>query len=336
MRSVESKQIKALLQLGDPRFRNFSDAADSALRALSEVIPGTIVLGRLDPGEHGWRVIDVSGVGLDGVRKGAILPLAISLDGNRIHADGDHERSPGGNLLDSDALRLLGARGFLGLPLEVSDGTIVGILAAMDSSADAYDVGHTALLSLAARLLGQQWESVELRAELRRLRRSASAGADVDAETGIPNRKAFLGRLDHEWRLANRGTVESVLVTIGIGVSPEQASNDNATNKLALKIASEVLEGSIRVTDRVGRVGPASLAAVLVGCRLDEAPAFLGRFQAALRRVTEVRDPQVELSLGVQALADTPSPEAALKLAEAAPEMPEEEHPGVAPEEVNG
>jgi GGDEF domain-containing protein len=349
MRTVESTQTKVLLQLGDPRFRNFSDAAGSALRALSEAIPGTILLGQLDPDEHGWRVIDVSGVGQDGVRKGAILPLAVSVDDSRVTADGDEEPSPDAKLLDSDALRLLGAQGFMGIPLEMSDGTIVGVLAAVDTSADAYDVGHTALLSLAARLLGHQWESVEMRAELRRLRRRASTGADVDAETGIPNRKAFLGILDHEWRLANRGTVESVLVTIGIGPRPEQAPVDNAINgsseqaavdnaisKLALRITSEVLEGSIRVTDRAGRVGSATLAAVLVGCRLHEAPAFLARFQAALRRVTEVRDPQVELSLGVQALADTPSPEAALKSAEAALGIPEEGHPEVAQEEVNG
>jgi len=120
--------------------------------------------------------------------------------------------------------------------------------------------------------------------------------------------------------------VESVLVAFEIGAGRDRGANGDAMGKLAMKIVAEVLEGSLRVTDRVGRVGPASFATVLVGCRLDQAPAFVGRFEAALRRVTEGRDPKVALSLGVQALAGAPSPEVALNLAEAAAKAPDEQH----------
>lgn len=324
---MEDRQTETLLRLGQPRSRNFSDAADSALRALSDAIPGKVVLARLEPDGQGCRVIDAQGPGLDGVRRGAVLSLAGSANGDRPAAGDNHDRSPDGELLDRDSLRALGARAVLEIPLEMSDGRIVGVLAALDPEADVYDAEHAATLGVAARLLGHEWESVELRAELRRLRRRASTGMDVDAETGLPNRDGFLNLLDHEWRLANRGTVESVLLAFEIGADPDQAPTGDAMGRLALKIVAEVLEGSTRVTDRVGRVGPATFATVLVGCRLDQAPAFVGRFQAALRRVTEERQPQVELSLGVQALAGAPSPEVVLKLAEAAAEAPDlEQH----------
>jgi len=323
---VKDRQTETLLRLGQPRSRNFSDAADSALRALSDAIPGTIVLGRLEPDERGCRVIDARGADLDGVRRGAVLSLAGSANGDRPAASGDHGRSLDGELLDQDSLQLLGARAILEIPLEMSDGRIVGVLAALGSETDVYGAKHAATLGVAARLLGHEWESVELRAELRRLRRRASTGTNLDAETGLPGRDGFLDLLDHEWRLANRGTVESVLLAFEIGPGPDRAPAGDAVGRLALKIVAEVLEGSTRVTDRVGRIGPATFATVLVGCRLDQAPAFVGRFQAALRRVTEGRDPQVELSLGVQALAGAPSPEVVLKLAEAAAQAPDEQH----------
>ena len=318
---MESHQTKTLIRLGHPRFRNFSDAAESALDALVDAVPGAIVLGRLEPDERGCRVIDLRGAGLDGIRKGAVLPLATAANGDRPPPGGSHDPSPGSEL-DWDSLQHLGARACLGMPLEMSDGRIVGILAAVDSRAGVYGCEQMAMLGIAARLLSHEWESVERRAELRRLRRQASTGADADAETGLPNRDGFLGLLDHEWRLANRGTVESVLVTFEIGADPDRAPNGDAMSKLALRIVAEVLEGNVRTTDRVGRVGEATFATVLVGCRLEHVSAFVGRFQAALRRVTDGRSPQVEFSLGVQALAGAPSPEAVLKLAEAAAGTP--------------
>jgi GGDEF domain-containing protein len=85
-----------------------------------------------------------------------------------------------------------------------------------------------------------------------------------------------------------------------------------------MKVAAEVLEGSARTTDRIGRVGEATVAAVLVGCRVDDAPAFIERFRAALGRVTEHGNPRIELSFGVQVVAEAPSARTALELAEAA------------------
>ena len=51
---------------------------------------------------------------------------------------------------------------------------------------------------------------------------------------------------------------------------------------MALKVAAEVLKGSARVTDRVGRIAGSTIGAVLVGCPLEDAP---GLRRALPRRV---------------------------------------------------
>jgi GGDEF domain-containing protein len=87
---------------------------------------------------------------------------------------------------------------------------------------------------------------------------------------------------------------------------------------LLLKDVAEVLGGAIRRTDYLARVSPDGLSAVLVGCKGREgALAFLGRAERALERVTEGRPAGLQLSYGIQRLADCDSTSAALELAEA-------------------
>jgi GGDEF domain-containing protein len=79
---------------------------------------------------------------------------------------------------------------------------------------------------------------------------------------------------------------------------------------------AEVLSASARVTDHVGRVGQTTVAAILVGCRIDEAPAFIERFQSALGRVTSGRHAPLEISHSLESLAAMSSPKDALEVAE--------------------
>lgn len=274
------------------------------LDALAEAIPGVVALGRFEPEAQAHRVIETRGEGLDGLSNGVSLPAA----GN------------GGDELDAEFLRSLGAQAWLSTPLETSDGRIVGVLCALAAEDSAYDPSHPAQLSVGARLLSNEWESVELRSEVRRLRRRVGAGAGTDTDTGLPGREAFLGLLDREWRLAERGAAQSVLVfcRIGNGSGKSGRGSGGAEGRLALKMVAEVLEGSTRVTDRVGRIGRTEIGAILVGCRLGDAPAFVARFLEALGRVSDGGRPEIEVACGVQPLNDTASPEEALGLAEAA------------------
>jgi GGDEF domain-containing protein len=300
---VEPNETRTLVRLVQRRPRSFSEAADSVLDALAEAVPGVIALSRLEPDEQVHRVIERRGKGLGRLSRGAGLPAA-----------GD-----GGDGLDADFMASLGAQSWLSAPLETSDGRIVGVLCALDAERSVYSPLHAAQLGVGARLLGHEWEGVELRSEVRRLRRRIDAGPDRDPDTGFANREAFLGLLDREWRLAERGTVQSVLVVCRIGGAGENgAGNGGAGGRLALKVAAEVLEGSTRVTDRIGRIGEMEIGAILVGCRLQDAPVFVARFLEALGRVSQGGRPEIEVACGVRPLNDAPSPEQALALAEAA------------------
>jgi GGDEF domain-containing protein len=317
---VESTETKTLIRICQPRFRSFSEAAESVLDALADVVPGVLLLGQMDPDEQACRVIGIQGGGVDGVYKGAILPL-----GSPPNGDGAARGAPGpapNNEIDREFLDSLGVEACFGIPLEMSDGRIVGTLSALDSRPSAYRCEHVAMLGIAARLLSYEWESVERRAELRRLQGRLPESANVDPETRLLNRDGFLDLLDHDWRLAERGTVESVLVAFRVDGDSDRSPNGNAMSKLAVKIAAEVLEASVRTTDRVARVDETTLAATLVGCRLEQAPVFVERFRAALERVTRGGNPRIELSHGIQALGSASSPEEALGLADAAAAAP--------------
>jgi GGDEF domain-containing protein len=297
---VEQIDTRTLLQLAQRRFQSFSEAAESVVDVLTEAVPGAIVLTRLAPDSRVHRVIEAKGAEVDGLERGASLP-------------------PTAGGLDTDALRALGAGDLVSTPLEVSDGRIVGALCAVERGEEAYGPKHAAYVALAARLLGHEWESVELRSELRRLRGRVKEGPSIDPDTGLPGREGFLELLDQEWRMAEKGSVESVLVVCRIGPSSGEGGNgsSDAADKLALKLTADVMKGTTRGSDHVGRIGETTVAAILVGCGLQDTPAFVARFLGALERVTEGRR-EIEISCGVQSLGGTSSPIEVIGLAEAA------------------
>jgi GGDEF domain-containing protein len=316
---MEPSEIKILARFSQHRFHNFSQAADELLEILAEAVPGVAALARLDPDDGVHRVIGSRGEGVGGLDCGAVLPSA-------------------GSGVEADFLRCLGAQAWLSSPLELSDGRIVGVLCAVDGRADSFRPEHEAQLGLVARLLSHEWENVELRSELRRLRGRLSADPSTDADTALPDRQGFLELLGHEWREAERGAVQSVLVACRVG-SGTGASGEGATDakgRLALKLAAETLKATTRDADRVGRIAEMAIGAVLVGCSPQDTPAFLARFLGALERVSEGSRPGIEVSCGVQPLADTSSATEALDLAEAAAGEPERLRPPDRPPQVLG
>lgn len=290
------------------------------LGSLEEVVPGTLMLGQFDPDEQVCRVIDVGGQALNGMRRGSALPLAASVPAS---TNGSGAAAPKEGALDGKYLRSLSVKTWLATPLEMSDGTIVGTLCALATDTDTYCTDHAALLGVASRLLSYEWESIHRRAELRRLRDQARDGSKTDSATGLPNRDSFIGQLDREWRLAERGTVQSVLVVCEVGLETSEAVSDAMTT-LALKDAAEVMNATIRTTDHLGRVGESRLAAILIGCEEAGGQAFVRRFESALNRVTHDRPVPVRPSYAVLPLAGTPSPVEALDLAEPVPRLEEE------------
>jgi len=296
---MQPEDTRNLDRISRRRFRDFSEAVDGSLDALTEALPGVVALTRLDPEERVHRVIEARGEGVGGLSNGAVIPQA-------------------GSAEDAEFLRLLGARDCLVMPLEMSDGRIVGLLCAADGRADVYREGHAAQLSVAARVLAYEWESVELRSELRRLRSRFSAGSGGDADTGLPGRDGFLEHLAREWGLAERGAVQSVLIACRVAGGDAAPDGTSARDRLALKLAAETLQATTRDSDLVGRIAADALGAVLVGCSPQHTPSFVARFLGALERVSEGGRSEVAVSCGVQPLAGTASPEEALELAETA------------------
>jgi GGDEF domain-containing protein len=304
---MELSEVRTLIRFSRRRFRNFSNAADELLKALAEALPGVVILAQRDPDESILRVIEARGQGVSGLDAGTSLPVA-------------------GNEVDGDFLHSLGGQAWLNAPLEMSDGRIVGVLCAVDAGAGAYRPEHAVQLSVAARLLSHEWESVELRSELRRLRGQVSAGPGTDPDTGLPNRSSFLDLLTREWRLTERGTVQSVLVICQVATGTDESEGEatGAEDRLAVKLAAETLAATARRTDCVGRTGEMAVGAILVGCDPESVPDFLARFLGAFERVVEGRGDEIEVMCGAQPLAGTASPEEALDLAEVAAENPDQ------------
>jgi GGDEF domain-containing protein len=297
---MDPRETGALIGLAQRRFQNFSEAADSLLETLTDVVPGVLVLGRLDHDEQIHYVIEVRGDEVEGLRRGtALIPAEAGV-------------------VSPDSFRSLGAVDWISAPLEMADGRIAGVLCAVATEPDVYRPEHAAQLGVAARLLGHEWESVQLRSELRRLRGKVNAGPSTDAETSLPDREGFNDLLRAEWNAVGEEAVESVLVVCRVATSPNGSGTPAAGDRLALKMAADVLAATVRGADRVGRVGEMSLAAILVGCPVGETPAFVARYLGALERVTGGEQAAIDISCGIQPLAGTTTPNEALDLAEAA------------------
>jgi len=317
-RIVNSAAIRVLTRLSNGRFQSFSEAAEATLDALEEGVPGTIVLGRLEAEEELFRVIDLRGPAVDDLTRGSTLPLL------KLGRSENGSAAPGGSPdvvadggLDGEFLRSLSIESWLAMPLEMSEGNLVGALCAVADRRGAYEPGHAALLGIAARLLSYEWEGVRNRTDLQRLQNQLNDDRITDSETSLPTRETFVAALDREWHLAKRGNVKSVVVACHVETQAPRGDFNGAMPSLALKDAAAVLAGHARSTDHVGRVGEVSLAAVLVGCQsVENAQAFVRRFRFALERTTRARPFPIAVSFGVQDLADSSSPTEALEHAE--------------------
>ncbi|MET0127852.1 MAG: diguanylate cyclase [Solirubrobacterales bacterium] len=312
------RPLQSLFPLINRRFQSFAEATDAALDMLASQVPGEIVLGQVEADEGRLRVIDVRGASIIGIERGHMIPLAEVSPANGLGPGSTAiEGTAAVDDLDSEYLQSIGLGEWVALPLEMSDGAIVGMVAALSRRQGDYSSEHVVLLGLTARMLSYEWERVNTRNELRALRQRVSETSDADADTGLPGRARFLDLLEREWKLARRGTVETMAVCFRVEAGDEAAGSPLAVR--ALKDAAEALAGAVRSTDQVGRIGPMDLGVAMIGC-VDEAgvEALAQRFIGNLRRVTHGRPVEVQVGHGSIALGGTASATAALELAERA------------------
>ncbi len=299
--------LDALSRLAARRFGSFADAASSVLDLLESVAPGgSIMLGQIDWDEGKCRVIDARG---DTAERGTTIRLARGVPTNG---------TAGAELLDGDALAELGPANWVAAPLDAADGSVVGILLVTGPGGEAPSRDAAQVVLVGARLLSYEWESISSRAELRRLAELARDRTTTDPVTGLPNRETLITSIGREHELSKRGTVESYVVVCHVRDRAALVErHGEAMANLLLKDVAEVLSGAIRRTDYLARVSNDAITSVLVGCKgPDGALAFLGRFERSLERITDGRPASLQLSYGIQRLADADSPQQALELAE--------------------
>jgi GGDEF domain-containing protein len=311
------RPIQSLFPLINRRFQSFAEATDAALDMLAGQVPGEILLGQIEADEGRLRVLDVRGAETIGIERGHMLPLAQVKAGGQGPDNAVLEGTTGVDDLETAYLQSLGLGEWVALPLEMSDGAIVGMVAALSRRQGDFKSEHVVLLGLTARILAYEWERVRSRNELRELRQRVGAAEEADADTGLPGRARFLDLLDREWKLARRGTVESMAVCFRIAAGDEKPGSPLSV--LALKDAAEALSGAARSTDQVGRIGQMDLGVAMIGCDDDAGvEALAQRFENSLRRVTHGRPVEVRVVHGAIPLGGTESAAAALELAERA------------------
>jgi diguanylate cyclase (GGDEF)-like protein len=300
---VSGTALSSLARLAERQFTSFSEAADTVLDLLeAELPPGSLLLGRVDWDEAELHLIDVRGAAASALQPGGTLALAPNANGTKT------------GLLDPTALQRLAVRSYLALPLETSSGAGALTVCALASGTDVFTQTHLELLTVAGRLLTYEWESVKWRADLRRLSERLRDPERTDALTGLLNRIAFVECAEREWRLAERGTLETyVLACRMTNVRQISERHGAAVGELLMKDAADVMQSAIRRTDHAGRLADDVYGAVLVGCKgLDGAAAFIGRYGQALQRVTHERPAQLDIAYAMCSLGDAESPEAAL------------------------
>jgi diguanylate cyclase (GGDEF)-like protein len=305
---VSGTVLTALARLAERRFTSFSEGADTVLDLLEAALPpGSILLGRVDWDEGELRLIDVRGPATADLGAGATLPLAPGANGG----------SRG--FLDPQALQELSVRSYLALPLDSSSGAGALTLCALAAGTDVFNQDHLDVITVAGRLLTYEWESVKWQADLRRLAERLRDPERTDALTGLLNRVAFVEAVEREWRLAERGTLETYVLAFRVSNLVTIAQrHGSAVANLMLKDAADVMQTAIRRTDHAGRIAEDGFGAVLVGCKgLEGAAAFIGRYGQALTRATHERPARLELAYAICSLGDAESPEAALARIEA-------------------
>ena len=170
--AVDASAIKAAAAASSATYRSFADATRSVLDLLERHMPDAVLyLAHLDRGQFIHRIVDArNGAGV-GLRSNLAVPLG---DAFCSHMAEDRAPRLCNDVARSDVYanlpmqQTVGARAYLGVPLELSDGTRVGSLAALRHTRDVFTVADEQLFSMLARVLASELERESNERDLRR------------------------------------------------------------------------------------------------------------------------------------------------------------------------
>jgi diguanylate cyclase (GGDEF)-like protein len=298
-------------------FFDFGEATTAVLDLLAKQIPDCAVFVAChDEAEQLLRIIDFCGPDTFGLGRGQTLALV-----DRPGAGND----PAPAILASPEVR--NANSFIGIPLELVDGTRFGTLCAISDRAKRFHREEVDLLTVLGRVIVNELERERKEQALQQkhadlVEHAERLRSDVftDALTGVANRRGFERALAREWQLSRRGTVESYLVLLDLDdFKPVNDRFGHAAGDRVLKLCAQALQEAARGTDVVGRIGGDEFGAILVGCdSADDAVSYRERARTTLERFLKGEEARISFSAGHQSLSDSPSPARAMDLADQA------------------
>jgi diguanylate cyclase (GGDEF)-like protein len=172
MGSVDSSAIKAAAAASSATYRSFADATRSVLDLLEHHMPTAVLyLAHLDRGQFIHRIVDSRNGAPAGIRSNLAIPLADAFcshmaedRGIRLCNDVARDAVYGGLPMQARVR----AGSYLGVPLELSDGTRVGSLAAFHAERGFFTAPDEQLFSMLARVLASELERESNERDLRR------------------------------------------------------------------------------------------------------------------------------------------------------------------------
>src|SRR3954454_7615192 len=169
---MDASAIEAAAAATSATYRSFAEATRSVLDLLERNMPEAgVFLAHLDRGQNIHRIVDTRSGMQYGLRSNLAIPLddslcsAMALD-RAPRRCGDVPRHRVYRDLPMQAQ--VTARSYLGVPLELSDGTRVGSLAALSRDKNAFDAADEQLFTMLARVLSAELERESNERDLRR------------------------------------------------------------------------------------------------------------------------------------------------------------------------
>ena len=173
--------MRAAADLSSSQYRSFADATRAVLDLLAAQLPeAAIYLAHLDRGHEIHRIVDTRNGGEFGLRSNLAQPLADSFDA---HMADDRAPRVANDVPNHPVYGRVAAQGrfeahsYLGMPLELSDGSRVGALAAMAREAGAFRPEHEHLFGMLARVLAYELERETQARDLQRMNDSLRSQA---------------------------------------------------------------------------------------------------------------------------------------------------------------
>src|SRR3954463_4457491 len=169
---MDTSAIQAAAAATSATYRSFADATRSVLDLLERHMPSAgLYLAHLDRGQFIHRIVDTRNGADYGLRSNQATPLADAFDSHMaedraVRRCGNVDRDP--TYAGLPMQQRVTARSWMGVPLELSDGTRVGSLSALSRDRDAFNSADEQLFTMLARVLASELERESNERDLKR------------------------------------------------------------------------------------------------------------------------------------------------------------------------